>query len=116
MIRLNQLARIAGTLIALVGLVHFVVGLQEYVWPSYDALWFHGTGMGLLLAGALTMLAGSKRAWRTVGLVALLANLLGLGLATAFSTLSEWNAPQGPLLIALFVGGAFGCIPAVRQV
>ena len=116
MIRLRKTARIAGMLTAIVGLLHFIVGLQEYVWPSYDALWFHGTGMGLLLAGGLTILAGSDRAWRTLGLVALSANLLGLGLATAFSMLSGWNAPQGPLLIALFVIGAFGCVPALRQV
>lgn len=42
-----------------VGVVRFAVGIRQYAWPSFDALWFHGTGMGLLLAGALTALAAS---------------------------------------------------------
>lgn len=108
-------ARVAGSLIALVGVVHVGVGLQEYAWPSFDALWFHGSGMGLMLAGGLTALAGSARAWRALGAVALTANLLGLALAFAFGTLSHWNAPQGPVLIALFAAGALGCMPALRQ-
>ena len=112
---LRRLARIAGALTALVGVVHVGVGIRQYAWPSFDTLWFHGTGMGLLLAGALTTLAGSYRAWRGLGAAALAANLVGLGLAIAFGTLSEWGAPQGPVLIVLFAAGALGCVPALRQ-
>ena len=71
--------------------------------------------MGLLIAGALTALAGSDRAWRGLGAAALAANLLGIGLATAFGALSHWDALQGPVLIILFAAGALGCVPAIRQ-
>jgi hypothetical protein len=111
----QYLALIAGMLTALVGVVHVGAGVRQYDWPSFDALWFYGTGMALLLAGALTTLASSSRAWRVLGVVALAANLLGLCLALAFGTLSHWREPQGPVLIALFVTGALGCVPALRQ-
>lgn len=115
MARLRRLARVAGTLTGIVGLVHVAVGLGEYAWPSFEALWFHGTGMGLVLTGVLTVLAGSNRAWRAVGAAALLGNVLGLFLAIAFGTLSHWHMPQGPVLSALFIAGSCGCIPALKQ-
>jgi hypothetical protein len=68
---------IAGSLTALVGIVHVSVGIGQYDWPSFDAPWFHRTGMGLLLAGGLAMLAASPRAWRELGIVAAVGNLLG---------------------------------------
>lgn len=113
--QLRRLARATGALTALVGVVHVGVGVRQYTWPSFDTLWFYGTGMGLLLAGALTTLAGSDRAWRSVGAAALAANLLGLALALAFGSLSHWDAPQGPVLAVLFVAGALACIPSLRQ-
>ena len=112
---LRRLAGITGPLTALAGIAHLGVGVRDYRWPSFDALWFHGSGMFLLLVGALTTLAASARAWRWLGVVSLAANLLGLGLGVAFGTLSHWTAPQGPVLIALFVFAAVGCIPALRQ-
>jgi asparagine N-glycosylation enzyme membrane subunit Stt3 len=112
---LRRLALAAGILTALVGVVHAGVGLSQYTWPSFDALWFQGSGIALLLIGALSTLAASERAWRTVGAVALTANLLGLGLGVAFGTLSRWSAPQGPLLIALFAAGALGCVPSLKH-
>jgi hypothetical protein len=108
------LARIAGTLTVAVGLVHAAVGIAEYAWPSFEALWFHGSGMALLLIGALTVLAASERAWPALAAVALASNLLGVALAVAFGTLSDWRQPQGPVLGALFVVGALGCMPALR--
>ena len=112
---LGRLAAIAGPLTALVGIAHLGVGVREYRSPSFEALWFHGSGMFLLLVGALTTLAASARAWRWLGAVSLAGNLPGLGLGVAFGTLSHWTAPQGPVLIALFVVAAVGCIPALRQ-
>jgi hypothetical protein len=113
--RLDWLARAAGVLTVAVGVVHVSVGLREYTWPSFDALWFHGTGMGLLLAGALTVLAASPRAWPALSAVALGGNVLGLALAAAFSALSHWSAPQGPVLVALFATGAVASLPALRR-
>ena len=59
MIRLRRLARIAGALTGLVGVIHTGVSRRQYAWPSFDALLCLGIGMGLLLAGALPTLAGS---------------------------------------------------------
>jgi hypothetical protein len=112
---LRRLPFIAGLLTALVGVVHVSVGIAQYDWPNFDALWFHGTGMGLLLAGGLTMLAASARAWRELGIVAAVGNLLGLCLAIAFGVLSHWGTPQGPVLMTLFALGALGSVPAIRQ-
>lgn len=114
MASLRWLGRVAGAFTLAVGLVHAAVGVAEYSWPSFDALWFHGTGMGLLLAGALTMLAASERAWPTLAAVALAANALGVALAVAFGALSRWAQPQGPVLVVLFAAGALGCLPALR--
>jgi hypothetical protein len=113
--RFPRLARAAGSLIVAVGVLHVGVGLREYAWPSFDALWFYGTGMGLLLAGALTVLAASPRAWPALSAVAVGANVLGLGLAAAFGVLSGWSQPQGPILAALFAAGILGCLPALRR-
>jgi hypothetical protein len=112
--RLRWLARVAGALTVVVAFVHAAVGVAEYAWPSFDALWFHGSGMALLLVGALTMLAASERGWPSLAAVALAANLLGVALAVAFGALSRWEQPHGPLLIALFAAGALGCVPALR--
>lgn len=111
---LRRLGKLAGALTLVVGVLHFVVGLQGYSW-SMDALWFFGAGMGVLLAGMLTMLAASPKAWRGLAVVALFGDALGLGLAIAFGALSDWREPQGPVLTLLFLGAAVGCIPALRS-
>lgn len=115
MVGLGQLARGAGALTVLTGVVHTGVGVAEYEWPSFDALWFHGSGIAVMLIGALTLLSTSQRAWRALGAVALAANLLGIALAVAFGTLSQWRAPQGLVLIGLFAVGTLGCIETVRR-
>jgi len=89
--------------------------MTQFAWPTLAALWFHGSGMALMLIGALTTLAASERAWRTLGGVAVVANLLGLTLAVTFGDMTRWNAPQGPALIALFVAGALGCVPSLKH-
>ena len=112
---MRRAARIAGALTVLVGVVHIGVGLAEYDWPSLDALWFHGSGIGVILVGALTWLAASERAWGALVTVALIANLMGVALAVAFGALSHWRPPQGPVLIALFAVGALACVVTVRR-
>ena len=99
----------------LVGVVHIGVGVTEHEWPSFDALWFHGSGVAVMLVGALTLLSTSERTWRTLAIVAVAANLLGIVLAVAFGTLSQWRAPQGPVLIALFATGTVGCLATIRR-
>ena len=113
--RLRRVALGSGFLTVLLGLVHISTGMTQFAWPTLAALWFHGSGMALMLIGALTTLAASERAWRTLGGVAVVANLLGLTLAVTFGDMTRWNAPQGPALIALFVAGALGCVPSLKH-
>jgi hypothetical protein len=110
---LRRAARVAGLLTVLVGVVHVGVGLAEYDWPSFDALWFHGSGIGVILTGALTVLATSDHAWGALVIVAVFANLLGVALAVGFGALSHWRQPQGPILIALFAVGMLGSLATV---
>ena len=106
----RNVARAAGALVVLVGVVHLAVGVAQYEWPSFDALWFEGSGIALLLMGALTVLAGSDRAWGALRALALAGNVAGLAFAVLFGVLSDWREPQGPVLIALFAAGAAGCV------
>jgi len=112
---LRWLARVAGVLTVVAGLVHAAVGVTVYAWPSVDTLWFYGTGMALLLIGPLTVLAASERAWASLAAVAEVANVLGVVFGVAFGMVSHWQQPQGPMLLALFVAGGLGCIPALKS-
>ena len=108
------LMRAAGALTVLIGLLHLGVGWTSYPWPSFDTLWFHGSGVAVMLVGAMTLLAASSQAWTQLRVVAAAANLLGLALAIAFGMLSQWRAVQGPILLVLFAVGTIGCMPAIR--
>jgi hypothetical protein len=76
-----------------VGAVHLAFTARDFDHPSLDALWFAGSGLAVMLIGALTLLAGA-------------ANLAGLLLAVGFGVLTGFSGPQGPLLISLFLTGA----------
>src|SRR5262245_18503879 len=106
----RRLAQAAGALTIAIGFAHTAVGIAEYPWPSFDALWFHGTGIALFLIGALTILAASGRAWRPLIAVALAANVLGFAHAAAFNVLSHWHAPQGLVLMGIFAIARMGCV------
>jgi hypothetical protein len=114
-VTLLRLVRAAGVLTVLVGIVHVGVGVAEYEWPSFDALWFHGSGVAVMLIGALTLLSTSERAWSALAAVALAANVLGVCLGAAFGALSQWGAPQGPVLIGLFAVGVLWSIRTLRR-
>ena len=109
------LLRVSGIAAALVGCAHLVVGWSSYERLSYDALWFAGSGLAVILIGALNLLSSSARAWRALTLVALLANLAGLSLSIAFGVLSGWDQPQGPILGSLFTLGTVGCVEGLRR-
>ena len=81
-----RLARVIGVLTVVIGVVHIGFAEMEYEGFSFDALWFVGSGISVILIGTLTCLA----------------ILLGL----CFSSMSEWHQPQGPTLVALFTLGA----------
>lgn len=96
-------ARIAGGLTVAVGAVHVALTLQGFDHLSFEALWFAGSGLAVILIGAFTLLADAATTvrWAAVG-----ANLAGLLLAIGFGVLTDFTAPQGPVLIALFLTGA----------
>ncbi|HEU0302627.1 MAG TPA: hypothetical protein VFR37_24415 [Longimicrobium sp.] len=86
-----------------VGVVHVAFTARDFDHASLDALWFAGSGLAVMLIGAMTLLAGAATAIRWT---AVAANLAGLLLAIGFGILTGFSGPQGPLLIALFLAGA----------
>jgi hypothetical protein len=68
-----------------------------------DALWFAGSGIAVVLVGALTLLAPDAAAG--VARVAVAANGAGVALAVGFGVLTRWSEPQGPVLVATFLAG-----------
>ena len=98
-----RLATAAGWLAVLIGLVHLAVTASAFDRPSLAALWFAGSGLAVVLIGALTLL--SRGAPASVRRVAVGANTAGLGLAVGFSVLTGWGEPQGPILAVVFLAG-----------
>lgn len=77
---------------------------------SLDFLWFQGSGIAVLLIGAMTLLARRESHDVVVRRVAAAANALGMALGIAFCILTDWRQPQGILLILLFGIGAVACL------
>ena len=63
----RRLTAVPGTIAVLIGLVHLVMAPRIYDQVGFDALWFVGSGVAVILIGTLTILASSARAWRTSG-------------------------------------------------
>lgn len=70
-----RLARTIGVLTVVIGVVHIGVAEMEYDGFSFDALWFVGSGLGVILIGTLTCLASSARAWPALRLIAVASNV-----------------------------------------
>ena len=102
-----RLARGIGILTVAIGVLHVGVAEMDYEGFSFDALWFVGSGLGVILIGALSCLASSIRAWPALRWVAVAANGAGVLLGLCFSMMSEWQQPQGPVLVSLFILGVF---------
>lgn len=105
----HRMATVAGWLAVTIGAVHLAFTAQAFDRPSLDALWFAGSGLAVMLIGALTLLARHH----AVRVVAVLANGAGLALAIAFGVLTDWRQPHGPILAATFVVGGVACWLAV---
>lgn len=97
----HRVATVAGWLAVVIGLVHVAFTTAAFDQPSLGALWFAGSGLAVVLIGALT-LAARRHALRTL---AVGANGAGLALAIAFGLLTAWREPQGPVLAATFLVG-----------
>ena len=100
-----RVARVVGALTVAIGVVHIAVAEVDYDGFSFDALWFVGSGIAVTLIGALTCLASSRRSWPALRWIAIAANFAGVLLGLCFSSMSEWQQPQGPILVALFTLG-----------
>jgi hypothetical protein len=106
----RRLLGVAGWLTVAVGAVHLGVATVQYHGLSFDALWFAGSGLAVVLIGALTLLSGTPSASPAVRWTAFGANVAGLALAVAFGGLTRWREPQGLVLVVLFLAGAAGAI------
>jgi hypothetical protein len=104
----DRLLTAAGSLTVAVGVLHLGVSVAQYDTPSLDALWFAGSGLAVVLIGVLSLLAGSAPEHTATRRAAIGANVAGLALAAGFGTLTSWQEPQGPVLVALFLVGAAG--------
>jgi hypothetical protein len=104
-------SRTAGGLTVAIGAVHVALTGRDFDLHSLDALWFAGSGLAVMLIGALTLLADQATAVRWT---AFAANVAGLLLAIAFALLTGFSGPQGILLIALFLSGA-AALAATRE-
>jgi len=93
-------ARASGGLTVLIGTLHVALTPGIYQTLSLDALWFAGSGIAVVLIGALTILAEQARPVRWA---ALAANGAGVVLGAAFTVLTSASEPQGPVLIVLFL-------------
>ena len=111
----ERLAAVAGTFTVLIGLVHLGMAPRIYDRAGFDALWFVGSGLAVILIGTLTILASSSRAWRALVTAAVGANVAGVGLAIAFGVLTHWREPQGPILTGVFALGLVVCVPHLRR-
>jgi hypothetical protein len=76
-----------------------------------EALWFAGTGVAIMLIGAVTLLARDAPAGSMARWVAAAANVAGLVIAFAYEMLNEWSEPRGYVQIGLF---SMGLVAALR--
>lgn len=106
----GRLLGIARWLTVAVGVLHLGVAGTQYDALSFDALWFAGSGLAVVLIGVLSLLARSASASAGVRWAAVGANAAGLALALAFGVLTRWREPQGPVLVALFLAGGIGAM------
>ncbi len=103
---------IAGFLTLAMGAMHLGITFLAYR-PVFrlEALWFAGTGVAIMLIGAVTLLARDAQAGSMARWVAAAANVAGLVIAFAYEMLNEWSEPRGYVQIGLF---SMGLVAALR--
>ncbi len=106
----SALLGVAGGLTVAVGILHLGMAAVQYDALSFEALWFAGSGLGVVLIGVLTLLVRSVPAAPALRFAALGANVAGLALAVTFGALTRWREPQGPVLVSLFLAGFAGAV------
>jgi hypothetical protein len=103
---------IAGYLTVAMGAMHLGITFLAYR-PVFHlrALWFAGTGVAIMLIGAVMLLARHAPAGSLARWVAAAACLAGLVIAFAYEMLNDWREPRGYVQIALF---SMGVVAALR--
>ena len=89
----------------LVGLVHTALTVVAYPGMTVEALWFAGTGVCVIVAGALNLCVNAGVEGRGAHALLILCastNVVLALLAGAFSALTRFREPQGLLLMLLF--------------
>jgi hypothetical protein len=97
---------IAGMLTMAMGAMHIGITFLAYK-PLFrlPALWFAGTGVAIVLIGAVTYMARVYSAGAPERWIAVAANLAGLVIAVAYEALNEWSEWRGYLQIGFFATG-----------
>lgn len=108
---------IAGFLTLAMGAMHLGITFLAYR-PvlRLDALWFAGTGVAIMLIGAVTLLARGAPAGALERWVAAAANVAGLVIAFAYEILNDWREPRGYVQIGLFSMGLVAALRGGRSV
>ena len=103
---------IAGFLTIAAGAMHLGITFLAYR-PVFrlEALWFAGTGVAIMLIGAVMLLARRAPAGSLDRWIAAAASLAGLVIAFAYEILNDWSEPRGYVQIALF---SMGLVAALR--
>ncbi len=103
---------IAGFLTLAMGAMHLGITFLAYR-PIFrlEALWFAGTGVAIMLIGAVMLLARHAPAGSMARWVAAAANVAGLVIAFAYEMLNDWREPRGYVQIALF---SMGVVASLR--
>ncbi len=103
---------IAGFLTIAAGAMHLGITFLAYR-PIFrlEALWFAGTGVAIMLIGAVMLLARHAPAGSFDRWIAATASLAGLVIAVAYELLNDWSEPRGYVQIALF---SMGLVAALR--
>ena len=103
--------------LVVVGLAHVALTFVAYPRITVEALWFAGTGVCVIVAGALNLCVNAGiegRAARSLGLVCASTNVVLAALAAAFAVLTGAREPQGLILLLLFASAtvyAVGRLP-----
>ena len=103
--------------LVVVGFAHVALTMVAYPRIAVEALWFAGTGVCVIVAGALNLCVNAGvegRAARSLVLVCVSTNVVRSLLAAAFAVLTRVREPQGLILLLLFAAAtvyAVGRLP-----
>ena len=102
----------------MVGLAHVALTMVAYPRITIQAPWFAGTGVCVIVAGALNLCVNTGvegRAARSLVLVCVSTNVVLSLLAAAFGVLTRAREPQGLILLLLFAAATVYAVGRLRR-